>query len=95
MKQTWINIAAIVALIIAFVIISGMVIGKLGSIEIAEHEDQTEPFVIGPPEIIDRRISADNTTYELLFKTTYSNGLSVCQWQEVDWDDYIRLWEEG
>lgn len=94
MKQTWINTATIVALIIAFIVISGMVIGKLGSIEIAEREEQTEPFVIGPPEIIDCRISADNTTYELLYKTTYSNGLSVSQWQEVDWDDFIRLWEE-
>lgn len=94
MKQTWINTAAIVALIIAFIVISGMVIGKLGSIEIAEHEDQTEPVVTGT-EIIDRRISADNTTYELLYKTTYSNGLSISEWREVDWDDYIRLWEEG
>lgn len=93
MKQTWINIAAIVALIIAFVIISGMVIGKLGSIEIAEREDQTEAVVIGT-EIVNRRISADNTTYELLYKITYSNGLSVSQWHEVDWDDFIRLWEE-
>ena len=93
MKQTMINTAAIVALIIAFIVISGMVIGKLGSIEIAEHEDQTEPVVTGT-EIIDRRISADNTTYELLYKTTYSNGLSVSQWHEVDWDDFIRLWEE-
>lgn len=94
MKQTMINTAAIVALIIAFVIISGMVIGKLGSIEIAEHEEQTEPFVTGT-EIVNRRISADNTTYELLYKTTYSNGLSISEWREVDWDDYIRLWEEG
>jgi hypothetical protein len=94
MKQTWINIAAIVALIIAFIVISGMVIGKLGSIEIAEHEEQTEPVVVGKPEVIDRRITA-NDTYELLYKTTYSNGLSVSQWHEVDWDDYIRLWEEG
>ena len=94
MKQTMINTAAIVALIIAFIVISGMVIGKLGSIEIAEHEDQTEP-VVTCTEIIDLIISADNTTYELLYKTTYSNGLSISEWREVDWDDYIRLWEEG
>lgn len=94
MKHTILTITSIVVLIAAFIILSVMVIDKLGSIEIAEHEDQTEPFVTGT-EIIDRRISADNTTYELLYKTTYSNGLSVSQWQEVDWDDYIRLWEEG
>lgn len=94
MKHNILTILSVVALIIAFIVISGMVIGKLGSIEIVEHEDQTEPVVTGT-EIIDRRISADNTTYELLYKITYSNGLSVSQWREVDWDDYIRLWEEG
>lgn len=92
MKHNILTILSVAALIIAFVIISGMVIGKLGSIEIAEQEDQIEPFVTGT-EIIDRRITADDT-YELLYKTTYSNGLSVSQWHEVDWDDYIRLWEE-
>lgn len=94
MKQSWLNIAAIAIMILVFIILSGMVIGKLGSIEIDEHEDQTEAVVVGKPEIVDRRITADNT-YELLYKRTYSNGLSICQWQEVDWDDYIRLWEEG
>ena len=94
MKQSWLNIAAIAIMILVFVILSGMVIGKLGSIEIDEHEDQTEAVVAGKPEIIDRRI-IDDDTYELLYKTTYSNGMSVCQWQEVDWDDFIRLWEEG
>lgn len=95
MKQSWLNIAAVAIMILVFVILSGMVIGKLGSIEIAESEKQTEPVVVvGKPEIIDRRI-IDDDTYELLYKTTYSNGMSVCQWQEVDWDDYIRLWEEG
>ena len=92
MKQSWLNIAAIVILILAFVIASGIVISKLGSIEIAEHEDQTEA-VVTSTEIIDRRIT-NSDTYELLYKTIYSNGLSVCQWYEVDWDDYIRLWEE-
>ena len=93
MKQSWLNIAAIAIMILVFVILSGMVIGKLGSIEIDAHEDQTEAVVTGT-EIIDRRIT-NSDTYELLYKTTYSNGLSVCQWYEVDWDDYIRLWEEG
>ena len=94
MKQSWLNIAAIAIMILVFIILSGMVIGKLGSIEIDAHDDQTEAVVTGT-EIIDRRISADNTTYELLYKTTYSNGLSISEWREVDWDDYIRLWEEG
>ena len=94
MKQSWLNIAAIAIMILVFIILSGMVIGKLGSIEIDAHEDQTEAVVANPPEIIDRRI-IDDDTYELLYKTTYSNGMSVCQWQEVDWDDFIRLWEEG
>lgn len=92
MKQSWLNIAAVAIMILVFVILSGMVIGKLGSIEIDEHEGQTEVVVTGA-EIVDRRIIDD--TYELLYKTTYSNGLSVCVWHEVDWDDYIRLWEEG
>lgn len=85
--------ASVAVLILAFIIISVMVIAQLCSIKPTNHEDQTEPVMVGPPEIIDRRISA-NDTYELLYKTTYSNGLSVCQWQQVDWDDYIRLWEE-
>lgn len=94
MKHTIITASSIVALIAVFIILSFMVIGRLSSIEIAEPTEQTEPFVIGKPEVIDRRITADGT-YELLYKTAYSNGLSVSQWHEVDWDDYIRLWEEG
>lgn len=93
MKQSWLNMSAIAIMILVFVILFGMVISKLCSIEIAEHEDQTEAVVASPPEIIDRRIT-NSDTYELLYKTTYSNGLSVCQWYEVDWDDYIRLWED-
>ena len=85
--------ASVAVLILAFIIISVMVIAQLCSIKPTNHEDQTEPVAIGT-EIVNRRISADNTTYELLYKTTYSNGLSVSQWQEVDWDDFIRLWEE-
>lgn len=92
MKHTIITASSIVALIAVFVVLSFMVIGKLSGIEIAEPTEPTEPFVVGT-EITDRRIIADGT-YELLYKTTYSNGLSVSQWQEVDWDDFIRLWEE-
>lgn len=91
MKHTILTATSIVALIAVFIILSFMVIDKLSGIEIAEQEEATEPVVIGT-EIIDRRIVDD--TYELLYKTTYSNGLSVSQWQEVDWDDFIRLWEE-
>ena len=93
MKHTILTAASIVALIAVFIILSFMAIDKLIGIEIAEQEEPTDTVVIGT-EIIDRRITADNT-YELLYKTTYSNGLSVSQWHEVDWDDYIRLWEEG
>lgn len=93
MKHTILTAASIVALIAVFIILSFMVIGKLGSIEIAEQEEQTDTIVIGT-EITDRRITSDDT-YELLYKTTYSNGLSISEWREVDWDDYIRLWEEG
>ena len=93
MRRQWIEKTGVAVLIIAFIVIVGMVIGELSSIEIAEQVDQTESVVIGT-EIVNRRISADNTTYELLYKTTYSNGLSVSQWCEVDWDDFIRLWEE-
>lgn len=94
MKHNLLTVLSVAALVIVFVLLSVIVIGKLGNIEIAEHEAQTEPVAVGKPEVIDRRITA-NDTYELLYKTTYSNGLSVSQWQEVDWDDYIRLWEEG
>lgn len=92
MKHTILTAASIVVLTAVFVILSFMVIDKLSGIEIAEQEEPTDTVVIGT-EITDRRITADDT-YELLYKTTYSNGLSVSQWQEVDWDDYIRLWEE-
>lgn len=94
MKHTIITAVSIVALVAVFIILSFMAIDKLRGIEIAEQEEPTDTFVTGT-EIIDRRISADNTTYELLYKTTYSNGLSISEWREVDWDDYIRLWEEG
>lgn len=94
MKYPWISKSAVAVLILAFIAISVMVIAQLGSIEIAEPVEHTEPVVVGKPVVIDRRITASDT-YELLYKTTYSNGLSVCQWQQVDWDDFIRLWEEG
>lgn len=92
MKHTILTAASIVVLTAVFVILSFIVIGKLSGIEIAEQEEPTDTVVIGT-EITDRRIIADGT-YELLYKTTYSNGLSVSQWHEVDWDDFIRLWEE-
>lgn len=92
MKHNILTVLSVAALIIVFVLLSVIVIGKLSGIEIAEQEEPTDTVVIGT-EITDRRIIADET-YELLCKTTYSNGLSVSQWQEVDWDDYIRLWEE-
>ena len=93
MKHIILTGLSVAALIIVFLLLSVIVIGKLSGIEIAEHEEQTEPVVI-ERVITDRRITSDNTTYELLYKTTYSNGLSVSQWHEVDWDDFIRLWEE-
>lgn len=91
MKHNLFTAASIAALIAVFIILSFMVIDKLSGIEIAE-EEPTDTVVAGT-EITDRRITSDDT-YELLYKTTYSNGLSVSQWHEVDWDDYIRLWEE-
>ena len=94
MKKSGINKLAVAALISALIVFAGIIIFQLGSIEIAEPVECTEPVVVGMPEVIDRRIIASDT-YELLYKTTFSNGLSVCQWQQVDWDDFIKLWEEG
>ncbi len=91
MKHTWLGISAMSLLILLLLVIIGLVIGKLGSIEPAD-QSETEVYEVGT-QIIDRRCRYPDS-FELLYKTTYSNGLSVEQWQEVDWNDYITLWEE-
>ena len=42
-------------------------------------------------EIIDRRFTRPDT-YELLYKTTFENGLSVEQWVSVTREEYVERW---
>lgn len=45
-------------------------------------------------KLLDRHITIDNK-YEILYSIEYSNGISVQVWKEVDFNDYIALWEEN
>ena len=42
----------------------------------------------------EKQIAVEEQISLLTKQLSASNGLSVEQWQEVDWNDYITLWEE-
>ena len=54
----------------------------------------TEETTISDVKLLDRNITIDNK-YEILYSIEYSNGISVQLWKEVDFNDYISLWEEN
>ncbi len=55
--------------------------------------EETE-VIISDIKLLDRHITADNK-YEILYNIEYSNGISVQVWKEVDFNDYISLWEDN
>ena len=44
--------------------------------------------------LLDRIITNDNE-YEILYEFKYDNGLSIQIWKQVDYNNYITLWEEN
>lgn len=55
--------------------------------------DETET-TITQIKLLDRHITLDNE-YEILYSITYSNGLTLQVWKQVNYNDYIELWEEN
>lgn len=55
--------------------------------------DETQT-TITQVKLLDRHITIDNE-YEILYGITYSNGLTLQVWKQVNYNDYITLWEEN
>lgn len=55
--------------------------------------DETQT-TITQVKLLDRHITIDNE-YEILYAITYSNGLTLQVWKQVNYNDYIDLWEEN
>ena len=79
MKQFIVIVTAII-LIVAFFVFMMKMVG-----------DTNRIVYNAGTEIIDRRFTRPDT-YELLYKTTFENGLSVEQWVSVTREDYIERW---
>lgn len=57
------------------------------------YNDETQAS-ISQVKLLDRHITIDNK-YEILYSITYTNGLTLQVWKEVNYNDYITLWEEN
>ena len=57
------------------------------------YNDETQA-IISQVKLLDRDITIDNK-YEILYSITYTNGLTLQVWREVNYNDYITLWEEN
>lgn len=57
------------------------------------YNDETQAS-ISQVKLLDRHITIDNE-YEILYSITYTNGLALQVWHEVNYNDYITLWEEN
>lgn len=57
------------------------------------YNDETQAS-ISQVKLLDRHITIGNK-YEILYSITYTNGLILQVWHEVNYNDYITLWEEN
>lgn len=57
------------------------------------YNDETQA-TISQIKLLDRHITDDNK-YEILYEIKYTNGLSLQVWKQVEYNDYITLWEEN
>lgn len=91
MKQIWFDLFFIITI---FILCAFLVFAGLSFIYEENNQTQDEIVQISNVKLLDRHITNDNK-YEILYSITYTNGLSLQVWKQVDYNDYITLWEEN
>lgn len=92
MKKYAINIYIIIGIIILVCI---MIFATLSIVyDNNKYADDETQVTISQIKLLDRHITIDNE-YEILYEIKYTNGLSLQVWKQVDYNDYITLWEEN
>lgn len=78
--------------VFSIIILASIMVFAVISFVYEENNIEETQSSIAQVKLLDRHITIDNE-YEILYAITYSNGLTLQVWKQVNYNDYIELWE--